>query len=105
MSMNKEQLNTILDFQADMDMAIAEGDWKKAYEVIFAVKDYGYEHEAKIMLDSLVRKQKEYLEHEEVTFEPVEDSIPPVITPEEDDAPVRTFHKDWVQEGDKKFPV
>lgn len=55
MSLENTQLDYLLDFQADLDLALSEKDWKKAREIIQSVKEEGYEHEARMMQESLKR--------------------------------------------------
>lgn len=55
MSYLNEQLDYLLDCQADLDLAISEKDWKKASEIIFSVEENGYGHEARMMKDSMNR--------------------------------------------------
>lgn len=55
MSLENYQLDTLLAFQADLDLALSEKDWKKAHEIIDNCGDLGYENEARIMHQSLNR--------------------------------------------------
>jgi hypothetical protein len=55
MSLENHELDYILNMQADLDFAIAEKDWKECRTIIADVKEQGYEHEARMMQDSLKR--------------------------------------------------
>lgn len=59
MSLSNQELETVLAFQADMDLAIAQKDWKKCTDIIFACADAGYEHESKLLNASYVRAKTE----------------------------------------------
>jgi hypothetical protein len=54
MSRTMQELETLAMFEADLDMAIAEKDWKECRIIIEDVKE-GYPHEARMMQDSLRR--------------------------------------------------
>lgn len=59
MSRTNEELDTINDFQADLDFFISEKNWKEAAVVVDAAGELGFEHEALIMHQTLNRARAE----------------------------------------------
>lgn len=90
MSYTKDQLETIENIHADFDGFISQSKWEDAFACIENMGDLGYETEATFMLQTYNRKRDEAglpYGFNGLTYEPVEDTDHPIITPEEDDAP------------------
>lgn len=98
MSYTRNQLEIVENAQADFDEMLAQEKFEDAEALIANMGDTGFENESIIMHRALNRAEGGY------TYEPIEDSEIPFITPEEDDEQLVGVFPEWTREGDEKFP-